>query len=276
MEQGEIILYQPDEAVKLEVRLEDETVWLTQEQIADLFGTKRPAITKHLNNIYKSGELDIDSTCSFLEHMCNDGKQRYTTKYYNLDAILSIGYRVNSKNATLFRKWANSVLKDYLLKGYSINKRLSELERTVAQHTEKIDFFVRTALPPVEGIFYNGQIFDAYKFATDLVKSARRSIVLIDNYVDETVLLMLSKRSVGVSATIYTQRITQQLQLDLDRHNSQYPPIDIRTYRDSHDRFLIVDETDVYHIGASLKDLGKKMFAFSKLDIPAAVITDLL
>ena len=276
MEQGEIILYQPDEAVKLEVRLEDETVWLTQEQIADLFGTKRPAITKHLNNIYKSGELDIDSTCSILEHMGNDGKQRYTTKYYNLDAILSIGYRVNSKNATLFRKWANSVLKDYLLKGYSINKRLSELERTVAQHTEKIDFFVRTALPPVEGIFYNGQIFDAYKFATDLVKSARRSIVLIDNYVDETVLLMLSKRSVGVSATIYTQRITQQLQLDLDRHNSQYPPIDIRTFRDSHDRFLIVDETDVYHIGASLKDLGKKMFAFSKLDIPAAVITDLL
>ena len=276
MEQGEIILYQPDEAVKLEVRLEDETVWLTQEQIADLFGTKRPAITKQLNNIYKSGELDIDSTCSILEHMGNDGKQRYTTKYYNLDAILSIGYRVNSKNATLFRKWANSVLKDYLLKGYSINKRLSELERTVAQHTEKIDFFVRTALPPVEGIFYNGQIFDAYKFATDLVKSARRSIVLIDNYVDETVLLMLSKRSVGVSATIYTQRITQQLQLDLDRHNSQYPPIDIRTYRDSHDRFLIVDETDVYHIGASLKDLGKKMFAFSKLDIPAAVITDLL
>ena len=276
MEQGEIILYQPDEAVRLEVRLEDETVWLTQEQIADLFGTKRPAITKHLNNIYKSGELDIDSTCSILEHMGNDGKQRYTTKYYNLDAILSIGYRVNSKNATLFRKWANSVLKDYLLKGYSINKRLSELERTVAQHTEKIDFFVRTALPPVEGIFYNGQIFDAYKFATDLVKSARRSIVLIDNYVDETVLLMLSKRSVGVSGTIYTQRITQQLQLDLDRHNSQYPPIDIRTYRDSHDRFLIVDETDVYHIGASLKDLGKKMFAFSKLDIPAAVITDLL
>ena len=276
MEQGEIILYQPDEAVKLEVRLEDETVWLTQEQIADLFGTKRPAITKHLNNIYKSGELDVDSTCSILERMGNDGKQRYTTKYYNLDAILSIGYRVNSKNATLFRKWANSVLKDYLLKGYSINKRLSELERTVAQHTEKIDFFVRTALPPVEGIFYNGQIFDAYKFATDLVKSARRSIVLIDNYVDETVLLMLSKRSVGVSATIYTQRITQQLQLDLDRHNSQYTPIDIRTYRDSHDRFLIVDETDVYHIGASLKDLGKKMFAFSKLDIPAAVITDLL
>lgn len=195
--------------------------------------------------------------------------------YYNLDAIISIGFRVNSKRGILFRQWANKVLKDYLLKGYSINKRLSELERTVAQHTEKIDFLC--VLPcPGRRHFYNGQIFDAYKFATDLVKSARRSIVLIDNYVDETVLLMLSKRSVGVSATIYTQRITQQLQLDLDRHNSQYTPIDIRTYRDSHDRFLIVDETDVYHIGASLKDLGKKMFAFSKLDIPAAVITDLL
>lgn len=276
MEQGEIILYQPDEAVKLEVRLEDETVWLTQEQIADLFGTKRPAITKHLNNIYKSGELDIDSTCSILEHMGNDGKQRYTTKYYNLDAILSIGYRVNSKNATLFRKWANSVLKDYLLKGYSINKRLSELERTVAQHTEKIDFFVRTALPPVEGIFFDGQIFDAYKFASELIKSAKRSLVLIDNYVDESVLLMLSKRQPGVTATVYTQRITPQLQLDLNKFNDQYPPVDVRTCKLSHDRFLIIDDTEVYHIGASLKDLGKKWFAFSKMSLPAEMITNLL
>ena len=278
MEQGEIILYQPDEAVKLEVRLEDETVWLTQAQIVDLFQSSKANISEHIKNIYDQKELEESSTVRDFRTVRQEGKRQVMRNltYYNLDAIISIGYRVNSKNATLFRKWANSVLKDYLLKGYSINKRLSELERTVAQHTEKIDFFVRTALPPVEGIFYNGQIFDAYKFATDLVRSARRSIVLIDNYVDETVLLMLSKRSVGVSATIYTQRITQQLQLDLDRHNSQYPPIDIRTYRDSHDRFLIVDETDVYHIGASLKDLGKKMFAFSKLDIPAAVITDLL
>ena len=272
MEQGEIILYQPDEAVKLEVRLEDETVWLTQAQIAELFQRDRTVITKHINNVFKEKELEEKSNVHFL-HIANSDKP---VKFFSLDVIISVGYRVKSVRGTQFRQWANKVLKDYLLKGYSINKRLSELERTVAQHTEKIDFFVRTALPPVEGIFYNGQIFDAYKFATDLVKSARRSIVLIDNYVDETVLLMLSKRSVGVSATIYTQRITQQLQLDLDRHNSQYPPIDIRTYRDSHDRFLIVDETDVYHIGASLKDLGKKMFAFSKLDIPAAVITDLL
>ena len=276
MEQGEIILYQPDEAIRLEVRMENETVWLTQEQIANLFGTKRPAITKHLNNIYNSGELDVDSTCSILEHMGNDGKQKYTTKYYNLDAILSVGYRVNSRNATLFRRWASSVLKEYLLKGYSINQRLSELEKTVALHSEKIDFFVRTSLPPVEGIFFDGQIFDAYKFATDLIRSAQKSLLLIDNYIDESVLLMLSKRNPGVSATIYTQKITAQLQLDLDKHNDQYPPINIRTYRNSHDRFLIVDDIEVYHIGASLKDLGKKMFAFSKLDIPADAITNLL
>ena len=276
MEQGEIILYQPDEAIRLEVRMENETVWLTQEQIANLFGTKRPAITKHLNNIYNSGELDVDSTCSILEHMGNDGKQKYTTKYYNLDAILSVGYRVNSRNATLFRRWASSVLKEYLLKGYSINQRLSELEKTVALHSEKIDFFVRTSLPPVEGIFFDGQIFDAYKFATDLIRSARKSILLIDNYVDESVLLMLSKRNPGVSATVYTQKITAQLQLDLDKHNDQYPPINIRTYKNSHDRFLIVDDKEVYHIGASLKDLGKKLFAFSKLEIEPGLITDKL
>ena len=267
MEQGEIILYQPDEAIRLEVRMENETVWLTQEQIANLFGTKRPAITKHLNNIYNSGELDVDSTCSILEHMGNDGKQKYTTKYYNLDAILSVGYRVNSRNATLFRRWASSVLKEYLLKGYSINQRLSELEKTVALHSEKIDFFVRTSLPPVEGIFFDGQIFDAYKFATDLIKTARKSLLLID---------MLSKRNPGVTATVYTQKITPQLQLDLDKYNDQYPPINIRTYRNSHDRFLIVDDKDVYHIGASLKDLGKKLFAFSKLEIEPGLITDKL
>ena len=199
--QGEIILYQPDEAVRLEVRLEDETVWLTQAQIAELFQRDRTVITKHINNVFKEKELEEKSNVHFL-HIANSDKP---VKFFSLDVIISVGYRVKSVRGTQFRQWANKILKDYLLKGYSINKRLSELERTVAQHTEKIDFFVRTALPPVEGIFYNGQIFDAYKFATDLVKSARRSIVLIDNYVDESVLLMLSKRNSGVSATIYTQ-----------------------------------------------------------------------
>ena len=216
---GEVILYQPDNEVKLEVRLEDETVWLTQEQIAILFGTKRPAITKHLNNIYNSGELDRESTCnniynsgeldrestcSILEHMGNDGKQKYVTKFYNLDAILSVGYRVNSRNAALFRRWANSVLKEYLLKGYAINYRLEQIDTRLQNHerqieylTDKVDFFVRTSLPPVEGIFHDGQIFDAYKFATDLIRSAKKSILLIDNYVDESVLLMFSKRNRG-------------------------------------------------------------------------------
>ena len=273
---GEVILYQPDNEVKIEVWLEEETVWLTQEQIAILFGTKRPAITKHLNNIYNSGELDRESTCSILEHMGNNGKQKYVTKFYNLDAILSVGYRVNSRNATLFRRWANSVLKEYLLKGYSVNRRLTELEHTVAEHSQKIDFFIRSSLPPVEGIFYDGQIFDAYKFATDLIRSAKKSILLIDNYVDESVLMMLSKRGDGVKADIYTHTISDRLRLDLQKHNFQYPPVELHTYKKSHDRFLIIDDTDIYHIGASMKDLGKKMFAFSKLDIPASAIKYLL
>ena len=278
MEQGEIILYQPDEAVKLEVRMEDETVWLTQAQIAELFGTEVPAISKHIRNIIQSGELEKEATVSKMEIVRLEGsrKVKRVIDIYNLDMILSVGYRVNSKNATLFRRWANKVLKEYLLKGYSVNRRLSELEQTVSEHSKKIDFFVRTSLPPVEGIFFDGQIFDAYKFASDLIKSAKHSLLLIDNYVDESVLLMLSKRQPEVTATVYTQRITPQLQLDLDKFNDQYPPIDIRTCKLSHDRFLIIDDTEVYHIGASLKDLGKKWFAFSKLNMPAKLITNLL
>ena len=273
---GEVILYQPDNEVKLEVRLEDETVWLTQEQIAILFGIKRPAITKHLNNIYNSGELDPESICSILEHMGNDGKQKYVTKFYNLDAILSVGYRENSRNTALFRRWANSVLKEYLMKGYSVNQRLNQLEQRVSRTEDKIDFFVRTSLPPVEGIFYDGQIFDAYKFATDLIRSAKKSILLIDNYVDESVLLMLSKRNAAIKADIYTQTVSHQLQLDLQKHNSQYPPIGIHIYRKCHDRFLIIDSEEIWHIGASLKDLGKKMFAFSRLNIPAEAVMNML
>ena len=285
-QQGEIILYQPDESVRMEVRIEDETVWLTQAQIAELFETKRQAITKHLKNIFQSGELNENSVCSILALTASDGKS-YKTKTYNLDAIISVGYRVNSKNATLFRRWASQVLKDYLLKGHVINQRISNLEQRVdakflsydmqlTRLNEKVDFFVRTSLPPVEGIFFDGQIFDAYAFATNLIKSAKNSLILIDNYIDENTLLMLSKRTTGVDATIYTQRITPQLQLDLTRHNNQYPPINIRTYRQAHDRFLIIDQSDVYHIGASLKDLGKKLFAFSKMDIPASILTKLL
>lgn len=272
MEQGEIILYQPDETVKLEVRMENETVWLTQAQMVDLFQRDQSVTARHINNIFKEAELEKESNMHFLHNAFSDKP----INLYSLDVIISVGYRVKSKRGTQFRQWANKVLKEYLLKGYSINRRLSELEKTVALHSEKIDFFVRTSLPPVEGIFYDGQIFDAYKFATDLIKSAKESLVLIDNYVDESVLLMLSKRNPGVSATVYTQRITPQLQLDLDKHNDQYPPINMRTYRNGHDRFLIIDDREVYHIGASLKDLGKKMFAFSRLSIPVKMILDIL
>ena len=286
MEQGEIILYQPDEAVKLEVRLEDETVWLTQNQMAELFQSTKQNISLHTNNIFKEKELDMDAVVKESLTTASDGK-RYRTKYYSLDVIISVGYRVKSQRGTQFRVWANRVLKDYLLKGYSINQRVDQLESKIDQRliahdrkleelTSKVDFFVRTSLPPVEGIFFDGQIFDAYTFATNLIKSARRSIVLIDNYIDEEVLLMLSKRSAGVSATIYTKQITPQLQLDLNRHNNQYARINIRTYLQAHDRFLILDNTDVYHIGASLKDLGKKLFAFSKMGIPASTIINQL
>ena len=278
--ENEIILYQPDSTIKLEVRLENETVWLTQQQIADLFGTKRPAITKHLANIYKSGELEENNTCSILEHMGNDGTQRYTTKYYNLDAILSVGYRVNSRNATLFRQWANKILKEYLLKGYSINQRLlymeSRIDHRLSEHDSQIkelsnrmDFFIRTSLPPCEGIFFEGQIFDAYTLMCDLVRSAKRRIILVDNYIDDSIFRQLDKRETGIKATIFTQSISRTLHQDLERHNAQYPPIEVKTYRKAHDRFLIIDDT-VYHVGASFKDLGKKLFAFSKMEATSA------
>lgn len=277
METNEIVLYQPNETMKLEVLLENETVWLTQQQIADLFGTKRPAITKHLSNIFKSGELEEESTCSILEHMAADGSRTYSTKYYNLDVILSVGYRVNSINATMFRRWANQVLKEYLLRGYSVNQRLIEisdrLDRRLLEQDGKIaairrdvDFFVRTSLPPKEGIFFDGQIFDAYAFVARLIRKAQHRIVVIDSYVDDSVLVQLSKRNPGVTVDIYDGRISDQLRQDVERHNRQYPGVTLHAYNKAHDRFLIIDE-EVYHIGHSLKDLGKKLFAFSRMDV---------
>lgn len=275
MEKGEVVLYQPDATTRLEVRLEEETVWLSIDEMSLLFNRDKSVIGKHIRNIFKEEELYKESVWAKFAYTALDGKV-YQVDYYNLDVIISVGYRVKSKQGTLFRQWANRVLKEYLLRGYSINQRLQALERTVADHSQKIDFFVRTALPPVEGVFFNGQIFEAYKFASDLIKSAKQSLVLIDNYVDETTLLLLSKRNEGVSATIYTSRVSKQLQLDLEKHNAQYPPVHVETYKDSHDRFLLIDGTDVYHIGASLKDLGKKLFAFSKMHESAGMIWNLL
>ena len=283
---GEIILYQPDNEIRLEVRLENETVWLSIEEMSQLFGRDISVIGKHIRNIFKEGELLKESVWAKFAYTASDSKT-YQVDYYNLDVIISVGYRVKSLRGTQFRQWANKVLKEYLLKGYSMNQRLLQLERQAdarfMEHDrrldnidKKIDFFVRSSLPPVEGIFYDGQIFDAYKFASDLIRSAKKSILLIDNYIDESVLMMLSKRNAGVKADIYTQSIGLRLQLDLQKHNSQYPPIGIHTCKKSHDRFLIIDGAEVYHIRASMKDLGKKMFAFSKLGIPASAVTGLL
>ena len=285
-EKGEIILYQPDEAVKLEVRLENETVWLSIDEMSSLFGRDISVIGKHIRNIFKEEELIKDSVWAKFAYTASDDKT-YQVDYYNLDVIISVGYRVKSKRGTQFRQWANKVLKEYLLKGYAINQRIEHLEnkldskfiahdRQLEELASKVDFFVRTSLPPVEGVFFNGQIFDAYVFATNLIRSANKSLLLIDNYIDESVLLMLGKRNPRVSATIFTGRITSQLQLDLDKYNDQYPPINIRTYANAHDRFIIIDETEVYHIGASLKDLGKKLFAFTKMNMPASVIINSL
>ena len=279
---GEIVVYQPDEITRLEVKVNKDTVWLTQAQIAQLFGVGQPAISKHLKNIFTSGELDITAVHSILEYTAADGKS-YKTGFYNLDVILSIGYRVNSRQATRFRQWANTVLKEYLIKGLSFNARLlqlsADIDRRLTSHaiklnehecqlkeqSKKIDFFIQSSLPPKQGIFFDGQIYDAYAFVADLMRTARRRIVLIDNYIDDTVLTMVSKRAPGVEATIYTGKISKQLQLDIDKHNAQYPLIEVRTFSKAHDRFLIIDDT-VYLIGASIKDLGKKWFGFTLME----------
>ncbi|WMI41423.1 RhuM family protein [Parabacteroides distasonis] len=279
-QENEIILYQPDSTVKLEVRLENETVWLTQQQMSDLFERDRTVITRHINNIFKEKELDEKSNVHFL-HIANSDKP---IKLYSLDVIIPVGYRVKSLRGTQFRQWANKVLKEYLLKGYSINQqlmhmenridhRLSEHDTQIKELSNRMDFFVRTSLPPREGILFDGQIFDAYVFICDLIKRAHKRIILIDNYIDETVLTLLNKRNRGVIATIYTKRIDNNLRLDIERHNDQYSPVDVRTAPNIHDRFLIIDDI-LYHIGASIKDLGKKLFAFSQMEASPATILD--
>ena len=267
--QGEIIVYQPEKTLQLEVRMENETVLLTQAQMAELFETTPQNITLHIKNIYVEQELIADLTCKDFLQVREEGSRvvKRMQKFYNLDVIISVGYRVKSKRGTQFRIWANKILKDYLLKGYSINKRIENIEAKIIEHDQKIDFFVKTSLPPVEGVFYDGQLFDAYKFVADLIRTATTSLILIDNYIDDTVLTLFTKRIPGVTVTIYTAQLSKQLSLDLLRHNSQYEPIDIRQFHQSHDRFLIIDERELYHIGASLKDLGKKWFAFSKMQL---------
>ena len=272
VEKGEIIMYQPDESIRLEVRIAEDTAWLNRQQMALLFGRDVKTIGKHINNALAE-ELHGLSTVAKFATVQQEGSRivNREIEYYNVDMILSVGYRVKSQHGVQFRQWANSVLKEYLLRGYAINQRFERLEQRVSRTEEKIDFFVRTALPPKEGIFYDGQIFDAYAFVSDLIRQAKRRIVLIDNYIDESVLLVLAKRNEHVTANIVTKQITETLALDIERHNRQYPPITIRENSRYHDRFLIIDDT-VYHIGASLKDLGKKLFAFSRMELAAQEI----
>jgi hypothetical protein len=280
MVKSEIIMYQPDSTVAVEVRLENENVWLNRQQIALLFDRDIKTIGKHINNALKEelaefstianfatveGKKNVNSVVAKFATTAVDGKV-YQVDHYNLGMILSVGYRVKSSRGIQFRIWANHVLRNYLMKGYAVNKRFERLENRMAKTEEKIDFFVKTSLPPIQGIFFEGEIFDAYIFISKLIKSAKKSIVLIDNYIDESVLTLLSKRQTKVSTQIYTRKISAQLQLDLKKHNSQYDPITISTSSSFHDRFLIIDNT-VYHIGASIKDLGKKLFAFSKMQI---------
>ena len=276
---NQIVVYQTaDNQTQIEVHMENETVWLTQAQMAELFQKDRTVISRHIRNVFNEGELEEQSTCAKFAHMGHDGLQQYETVMYNLDVIISVGYRVKSQRGTAFRIWATKVLKEYMLRSYAINqrllnmeermnKRIGSIENTLAEHQEKIDFFVRTSLPPHQGIFYDGQIFDAYTFINDRIREATTRIILIDNYIDDSALTILSKRADKVAATIYTKKPSAQLQLDIQKHNAQYTPIDIIAFDRSHDRFLCIDET-VYHLGASIKDLGKKWFAFNRMEMP--------
>ena len=274
MQENEIVLYQPNDTIHLEVRMADETVWLTQAQLVELYQSSKANISEHIRHIFEEGELDENSTVRKFRTVQIEGDRQVAREqtFYNLDMIISLGYRVKSMIATRFRRWATSVLKEYLLKGYAVNQRFERLEQRVSRTEEKIEFFVRTSLPPVEGVFFDGQIYDAYELASRLVKSARSRIILIDNYIDETVLTLLDKREAGVAAEVYTHQPNTQLKLDIERHNRQYAPIPVHVLTRSHDRFLCIDDT-VYHIGASLKDLGKKWFAFSCMEIKTETLT---
>lgn len=274
MEKAEIIIYKVEanqSDFQIKVRVEDDTVWLTQAQMVNLFDATKQNISLHINNIFKEGELQPDSVVKEYLTTASDGK-KYKTRFYSLDVIISVGYRVKSHRGTQFRIWANKILKDYLLKGHVVNHRLGRIEEEVQKIKDRIneiEFAVQTNLPPNEGIFFDGQIFDAWQFVSQLIKGAKEDIVLIDNYVDESVLMLLSKRNSEVKATIFSNNITKQLDTDLKKHNQQYPRIELKRFSKSHDRFLVIDNKDIYHIGASLKDLGKKWFAFSKINLDA-------
>ena len=272
---NEIILYRPDElAEHIEVRIEDETVWLNRNQIATLFGRDVKTIGKHINNVFKEGELEkevvVAKFATTTQHGAIKEKTQTTiTEHYNLDVIISVGYRVKSKQGTQFRIWATKILRDYLLKGYALNQRMNRMENRVENLTDKvkeIDLQIKSRCLPTQGVFFDGQVFDAYELVSRIIRSARQSIVLIDNYIDETTITLLTKKKKSVKVLLLGKTTSKQLSLDLQKANQQYGNFELKTFVLSHDRFLIIDNNDVYHLGASLKDLGKKWFAFSKLE----------
>ena len=284
-EKGEIVLYQPNESIRLEVRIEDETVWLSQAQMAELFGTNRQAITKHIKNIYETGELNRDATSSILELLQKEGNRNVKRKieFYNLDTIISVGFRVNTRQGILFRTWANNVLKKYLLKGYAVHPSLQQVEyhlskqieyqreeifllqQKVQNHEQKIDFLIQKEQPTTEQLFSTGCVWDAYTFVSNLIRSASKRIVLIDSFVDERTLLILDKRADGVDCTIHT-RYNSKLQLDIQKHNQQCNRIDIIQLPQAvHDRYLIIDN-EVWLLGASVKDMGRGLCTIIKLE----------
>ena len=269
---NEIILYRPNElAEHIEVRLEDETVWLTQVQMAALFGQTKQNISLHINNCFKEGELGKKATVKEFLTVQKEGNRNIKRKldYYNLDVIISVGYRVKSKQGTQFRIWATNVLRDYLLKGYVLNQRMNRIENTVEQLAGKVNeisFQIKSTELPTQGVFFDGQVFDAYELASKIIRSAKKNIVLIDNYIDESTLTHLSKKTKAIKVLLLTKTIANQLTLDVKKANEQYGNFEIKPFTKSHDRFLIIDQTEVYHLGASLKDLGRKWFAFSRMD----------
>ena len=267
----EIVLYQPDATIQLEVRLKDETVWLNQQQMAELFGTDRTSVLRHIHNIYKTHELEEAATCAKIAQVRIEGNRqvRREVPFYNLDMIISVGYRVNSIRGTQFRQWANKVLKDYMLKGYAVNQRLLNIEnqlalqqKQLADHEEKIDFFVRTSLPPIEQVFFEGEFFAARVLLESLIKTAQKRVIIIDAYVDAATFEMLDVRGKGVTADIYSDSEHKSLR---DMHNTTKGVQPVNTHKwstPSHDRWLIIDDS-LYHCGHSLKDMGKKLSAIT-------------
>ena len=288
--ENQIVVYQPNETVRLDVRLENETVWLNQARLAELFCVDRTVVNRHIHNIYKTGELDESATCAKIAQVQVEGGRSImrTIPFYNLDMIIAVGYRVNSLQATRFRQWATKILREYLLRGYAVNTRLNQLEekmdRRLAKHDsdiaelkDKVDFFVQTQTPPLQGVFYNGQFWDARALVLSFVSHAKRSLILIDNWANTEVLDLFAKKRKDVRLTIFTSAhfkkgVPKHLisPADVTTFNAQYPKLAVRYNETFHDCFLIIDDKELYLIGASLKDLGSKCFAFTKLD-PAAI-----